>query len=119
MRFIIIALLFMSCNYSSELKDNSIGNRNIIAFSCIFCKGCVIDNLNYIDSLKLDTLYTIILDTSCLKNNDIQIPDIKFVQKNSLELEELFGRFGNFLLIDSSGNQKIFNTDENLLQYIQ
>jgi hypothetical protein len=44
---------------------------------------------------------------------------INFEQMPSHEIEKKFGRFGNFILIDSLGKKIEFMTDMNLRDYIK
>lgn len=106
-----IVFLF-SCTHKPEPK-------NIIAFSCLKCSGCVENSLNYIREKNIDRRYKIILDSNCLKDNMAILNKIKFDQMSNDDIQEKFGRFGNFILIDSSGQKIEFMTDMSLSSYIK
>lgn len=107
----ILLFLFQSCK--------SINNpKNIIAFSCMKCSGCVSNNLNYIKEKNLDKRFRIIVDTTCYETQMSILNSIKFEQMSNTEIEKKFGRFGNFILIDSNGKKTEFLTDMNLNNFV-
>jgi|HigsolmetaAR202D_1030399.scaffolds.fasta_scaffold09372_5 hypothetical protein len=110
----IIAILFLFCSCKTYNT-----NRNIIAFSCIKCSGCVTNNLNYIKDHGLDKRFKIIIDTSCYESQMYILHNINFQQMTNSEIEKRFGRFGNFILIDSNGKKTEFLTDMNLTDFVQ
>lgn len=92
---------------------------NVIAFSCMKCSGCVTTNLNYIRLQNLDKTFKIILDTNCYESQMKIINEIKYVQMPNSDIEKKYGRFGNFILLDSSGKKTEFMTDMNLNEVIK
>lgn len=89
--------------------------RNEIIFSCIYCHGCVERALREIEAIGLDENYTIILDTNCYAEM-IDTLKINYIQMTEDQITKRYGRFGNFLAIDSSGRKKTFLTDKDLMR---
>ncbi|TXH58869.1 MAG: hypothetical protein E6Q89_02830 [Bacteroidia bacterium] len=108
----ILLFMFWGC------KTND-AKKNIIAFSCIRCNGCVSNNLNYIKEKNLDKTYKIIIDTSCYEEQMNVLNSLIYEQMPNSEIEKKFGRFGNFILIDSVGKKTEFLTDMNIKDFIQ
>ncbi len=104
---IALLVLIVSCNTSNE--------RNIIAFSCIYCKGCVLNSHNYISEEQLYLKYKIVLDTTCHNLQGFSFP---VHHMESHDIFQRFGRFGNFILIDSTGHSTVFNSDMLLQDYL-
>jgi len=109
---VFLLLTVFSCN-------QKVSYENIIAFSCIKCSGCVTNNLNYIRDRGIYKRFRIIIDTSCYESEMEILKFINFEQMPSHEIEKKFGRFGNFILIDSLGKKIEFMTDMNLRDYIK
>ena len=109
---IFLLLFFFSCSQKE-------GNENIIAFSCLKCSGCVTNNLNYIKDKGLDKRFRIIVDTTCYESQMDILKFINYEQMPNAEIERKFGRFGNFILLNSQGKKIEFMTDMNLRDYIK
>jgi len=111
-------LLFWGCGGNGALHKN-----NAIVFSCMVCTGCVHDNIAYILENQLDSEYDLFLDSTChvFKNGKLKdlIRPLKYNHIDALEMEKLFGVFGNFILFDSTGNRIDFKTDMHLRDYVR
>lgn len=114
MKLIKIMLLLLLVNSCKSIKSP----KNIIAFSCMKCGGCVTNNLNYIKEKNLDKRFAIIVDTNCYETQMNILRLINFQQTSNSEIEKKFGRFGNFILIDSIGRKTEFLTDMNLKDFV-
>jgi hypothetical protein len=111
-RFFMLTVGLISCKLPKK-------RINIIAFSCMKCAGCVTNNLSYIKQKSLDKRYTIILDTTCYEEQMPIIRDINYLHMQNAEIENVHGRFGNFILVDSSGKKTEFMTDMHLRDIIK
>jgi len=110
----IFLLLFFCCSCTpAELP------RDTLVFSCIKCTGCVVDALRYVDNRELDKSYDIVLDTSCYEEQMEVVRTIRFRHMESSQIENEFGRFGNFILFDSVGHKTEFMTDMHLRDFIR
>lgn len=113
-----VIVLLSGCN-NSPISDN----KNSIIFSCMVCKGCVYDNITYILDNQLDLKYDISIDSTCqaFKEDKFKslIRQLKYTHMSAIEIEEQFGVFGNFILLDSTSNRIDFMTDMHLRDYIQ
>lgn len=103
--------------------DRSPDKKNSIVFSCMVCSGCVYDNITYILENQLYSKYDVFLDSTCPAFTDGKlkalVQQLKYTQMGALEIEEEFGVFGNFILLDSTGNRIDFKTDMHLRDYIR
>lgn len=110
-KYLIILFFLSSCHENS---------KNKIVFSCILCKGCVQNNLEFIIKNKLYERYEVILDTNCLNNNNIEnYKQTKFKHLSFDEIKQKYGEFGNFILIDKDGKKTEFMTDMSISEYIK
>ena len=109
---IFFFFLLFSCQ-ENEYK------KNVIAFNCIRCEGCVIKNLSYIKNNSLHKGYAIILDTNCYYDLMPILKDLDFIQMDNSNIEENFGKFGNFILIDSLSRKTEFYSDMNLVDILE
>lgn len=92
---------------------------NTIVFSCIYCKGCVENNVRYIIEKQLDRKYTIIADTNCFKQDPQILKGLHVFYMDKSKIKNEYGEFGNFILLDSTGNRTEFLTDMHLNQFIR
>lgn len=110
---ILVLIFFTILSISCVEKD-----KKRIVFYCLYCKGCVERNLNYIAEHNLDKEYDVVMDTTCFSHFNA-IRSIKYRHLDQKEIEKTYGDYANILLIDSTGKQTIFNTDMNLKDYIK
>lgn len=84
-------------------------HTNEIVFSCIYCTGCVQNAFNEISELGLDSIYKIIIDTTCYSHliNDYNFK-FDYLPMDSIEIR--YGRIGNFIAINKTGNVTKFLT---------
>jgi hypothetical protein len=75
--------------------------------------------LAYIKERGLDSRYRIIVDTSCYEAQMSLLHSIEYEQMAGPEMEKRFGKFGNFILIDSTGKKTEFMTDMSLKEFLQ
>lgn len=107
-KIVFLILIVSSCNTTKE--------QNVIAFSCIYCRGCVSSAFSYISEKDLFYNYQIVMDTTCHSPKYFNFP---VHHMESKDMFKKFGRFGNFILIDSLGDLTVFNSDMRLQDYLQ
>lgn len=120
----ISKLIFLSLFFAISLPGCSTSEQKekAIIFSCMICKGCVVNNIKYILENQLDINYTIYIDSTCAAyhNESLQslVKKLKYTHMSAAEMERYYGVFGNFILLDSIGGRTEFTTDMHLRDYI-
>lgn len=110
---LLSVLLIVLVNNGCKIKKH----ENEIVFSCIYCKGCVLRQLDFIKNESLDKKYKIILDTTCIKPLVREL-NFKYTQKDNEQIFQTYGEFGNLLYFDSKGKKIELMTDMNLSEIV-
>ena len=118
MNYVKLLVIIVICAFLNSCDSREL-NRDVIAFSCIKCEGCVENSLIYINKHHLDSRFKIILDTNCYEGQKSLILPLHFTHMDSKDIEKKFGDFGNFILIDSTSHRTEFMTDMNLRDFIE
>ena len=102
---IALLLFLVNCNSPTPKKE--------LVFSCICCKGCVIQYLSHIEKNRLDTSFQVILDSTCI-GKLYPLDQLHFQHSDQATLFQKYGEFGNLLYFDSTGKRMEFLTDMKL-----
>lgn len=112
-----LIIFFALCSFVVGCEEKY-AHQKVIVFSRIYCKGCVQNAFKYISEKQLDKRFTIILDSNSYYDI-LPAYTFRYKQMRNEKIKAVFGDFGNFILIDSTGRKIEFLTDMTLQDYIQ